>query len=69
MKNSSNETNKKNIEAISKAGEIYTKEYFQEKGRKGAKSLWSKLTKEQRNARMQKVRDGLKKKFDKIDNL
>jgi len=55
-----NETNKKNIEAISKAGEIYTKEYFQEKGRKGAKKFWEKQSKEKKNAHMERARAGRK---------
>ena len=55
-----NETNKKNIQAISKAGEIYTKEYFQEKGRKGAKKFWEKQSKEKKNAHMERARAGRK---------
>ena len=55
-----NETNKKNVEAISKAGEIYTKEYFQEKGRKGAKKFWEKQSKEKKNAHMERARAGRK---------
>jgi len=51
---------RKAIIAANNAGEIYTKEYFQEKGRKGAKKFWEKQSKEKKNAHMERARAGRK---------
>jgi len=51
--------NKKNIKAIIEAGEVekYTKEYFQQQGRKS----WDKLTSQEQKEKLIKMRNNNKK--------
>lgn len=40
--------NKKNIQAVAEAGEIYTKEFFSRKGKIGMANRWANKTPEER---------------------
>lgn len=50
------DTDRKNIESITIAGEIYTLDYFKENGKKGGKKRWEGLSKKQIQDEMKKVR-------------
>lgn len=42
------DTNKKNIEAVVNANEVFTKDFFAQHGREGVNKRWKKSTEKQR---------------------
>lgn len=60
------DTNKKNIEAVVNANEVFTKDFFVQKGREGVNKRWKKSTEKQR-LEVGKMLAKARKKARKLD--